>query len=181
MTDMAKLARPYAQAAFEYAKEQQQVQPWQHFLDSMADCATDKSVQKLLCNPNITTRQLADVFIELGSKALDLDVARANFMKQLAENRRLLVLPEIAKLFEQYVNDSEKTMHADVYSVVELSEGFKNTLADALQIKFGRKVMLHTKIDPRLIGGLLIRANDVVIDNSIRSQLERMQQSLANN
>lgn len=174
--DTAKLARPYAQAAFEYAQEHQQLPQWQRCLHRLADYAKTDSVRKILRDPNFTARQLADIFIELGGK--ELDKAQINFIKQLAENRRLPILFEIAKLFEQYVNDSEKTMYADVYSVIELNDGFKNKLAETLQTRFGRKVILRSKIDPKLIGGLLIRANDVVIDNSIRSQLERMQQSL---
>src|SRR5262249_50226350 len=133
------------------------------------------TVHHILQSPKYTAQQRAEMILSLittDNKPIQ------NFIQILAENNRLLLLPEIAKFFDELITEHEKKLDADIYSVVKLDEDNKKKLMQKLSEKTGRDVHLRCHIEPDLIGGLLIRMGDRVIDYSIRGELNRMKQQL---
>lgn len=170
--DMTTIARPYAMAAFEYALAKQELPGWETMLKSAAALAEDKSVARLLAAPNVSAEKLANLFCEILTPVASTE--KKNFIRLLAENRRLRVLPNIVKTFEALRAQYEKTLDVQVTSAVDLDANYKKTLADALTKRLHRTVSLQCTVDPNLLGGVVVRAGDLVFDGSVRGKLNRM-------
>lgn len=169
---MTIIARPYATAAFEYALEKQEIPAWQTFLETASQITNDKRVKRLLTDPAISKKQLAELYI--GILQSDLNPERQNFIDLLAENNRLDILPEIVTLFRSYRTQHEKAIDVRVLSAVPLDDNYKQRLDTALSKRLQRKVTMEYAVDANLLGGILVRAGDMVIDGSIRGKLNRL-------
>lgn len=176
MADMNTLARPYAKAAFEFALQQDKLSDWSQMLTTLAQVTRVETVEKLLHNPAMTTDQKAAVLLELCQEQLTED--GQNFIKALSDNRRLPLLPVIAELYEALKAEREKTVVARVTSAYELSSEQQKTLADALSKRLDLEVVIETEIDESLIGGVIIRTDDIVIDGSVRGKLAKLAEAL---
>ncbi len=173
MADRSTIARPYAKAAFRQASANSQLDSWSSLLDRGAACVADERVAALIGNPRITPTELAGLVTAVaGGEGVD-DKGR-NFLRLLADNRRLGFLPEIARLFQALKDEAEGTVDVTVTSATAMQDVEREQIAAALTRRFGRKVRVHTEVDPALIGGAVLRAGDLVIDGSIKSRLERM-------
>lgn len=172
MAEKATIARPYARAAFEYAREQNAFDRWSQVLASASAVAADERVAKLLTNPRVSVDDLVSLISEAAGGALD-DHGR-NFIATLAHNRRLGLLPEIAAQFETLRAEVENVADVRVTSAVKLNEAQQQRLSSALKKRLKREVRLHCEVDPSLIGGAIVRAGDFVIDGSLRARLERL-------
>ena len=172
MADRITIARPYAKASFKAASAAARLSQWSEALNTGAATVTDKRVAPLLGSPRTTPAQLAQLVIDLAGQNADAPVQ--NFLRTLAENRRLGFLPEIARLFDRMKDDAEGTVDVTVTSAAPLSSTEQDRLADALAKRFGRKVRVHADVDAKLIGGAVIRAGDLVIDGSYKSKLDRL-------
>ncbi|MDR3490545.1 MAG: F0F1 ATP synthase subunit delta [Gammaproteobacteria bacterium] len=169
---MTTIARPYAAAAFEYAASAKDFSNWNVMLEKAAYIAADASVMQLLCNPQVSTEQLKDLFCDILKPVLNTQMQ--NFIWLLAENNRLVALPDIAMLFKTSLATQEKTLNAEVVSAVELDKAYQQKLTKALTKRFERQVELSYQIDPTLLGGVIVRAGDMVIDGSVRGKLTRL-------
>lgn len=169
---LTTIARPYAQAAFEYALDNNDVVHWERMLSQAASITQNKTMQDLLVAPEITTSQLVDIYV--GILETQLDQQKKNFISLLGEYKRLSALPEIANLFSTYRAQYEKTITVQVSSAIPLDEANQQKFIDALTRRLKRKVSLECKVDSSLIGGALVRAGDLVIDGSVRGKLNRM-------
>ena len=176
MAEKSTIARPYAQAAFDIAKEAGDLKGWSDMLQLIAVVASDALMQDMISNPAIETSKVVDVIIGVAGDNLN-DTAK-NFINVLAENGRLNVLAEIAELYEQHRAEAEKTVEAEVTSAFPLSDAQKQQLIDALKNRLGRDVSLVAKTDENIIGGAIVRAGDLVIDGSVSSQLDKLGNSL---
>lgn len=172
MADKTTIARPYAKAAFEEARGESRLGPWSDALRAGAAVVTDPRVESLLGNPHVSSAQLADLVI--GIAGTQLGDHGANFVRTLAENRRLGYLPEIAVLFDELKDEAEKVIDVTVTSAAPLSDAQQKTLASALERKLKRGVRMQCHTDPTLIGGAVLRAGDLVIDGSLRTQLNKI-------
>lgn len=172
MADKLTIARPYARAAFEEAKQDDALGAWSDSLKVAAQVVQDARVASLLGNPHVTPPQLAQLFIEVGGRGLGEH--GANFVRTLAENGRLAFLPEISLLFERMKDEAQGVADVTVTSAATLDEAQQQKLSLALEKRLKRKVRLHTEIDPQLIGGAIIRSGDLVIDGSLSTRLERI-------
>lgn len=172
MTELFPLARPYAQAAFEYAAAQQHIAEWSTLLETLAKRVAQPTVQQLLHDPRYTIQQLAEIVLALTETKLDQ--AQENFIHLLAENHRLALLPQIATLFAEYVAVHAKRIAVDVSSAIELSNQERKNLQQALTKRLGLEVTLNCEVEPDLLGGLRLRMGDKVIDNSIRGQFAQL-------
>ncbi len=169
---MTTIARPYAAAAFEYAASAKDFSNWDKMLETAAYISADNSVIQLFSNPQVTTEQLKELFCDI--LAPQLNEQMRNFIWLLAENNRLAALPDISLLFKASLAAQEKTLNAEVTSAVELDETYQQKLMKALTKRFERQVELTYKIDPTLLGGVIVRAGDMVIDGSVRGKLTRL-------
>ncbi len=176
MSNLLSIARPYALAAFEAARDKQQLPAWKDFLESAAFIAIQPAVVRLLANPEISSAKLFELFHEL--LALQINEERKNFLLLLAQNKRLNVLPDIADSFNAYYAALEKISKVRVITAVEAQEDFRQNLTRALTHRIKREVTLNCEIDPSIIGGAIIHIGDRVIDGSIRGQLTRLLNNL---
>ncbi|MDF2867003.1 MAG: atpH [Gammaproteobacteria bacterium] len=177
MQESTTLARPYAKAAFEYALAHGQLSVWSAFLQRAAAIVNDPQVTKVLVDPRITREQAYQLLSGLCQGELD-EPQHNNLLHLLAENRRLGVLPEIATLFGKLCAEHEQTLQVQVITVIELNKEQQDKLIQALQQRLARKIILNFSQDAALLGGLLIRAGDKVIDLSLRGQLQRLNSKL---
>ncbi len=172
MAERATLARPYARAAFAQAQTGGALGVWSEMLANATAVVSDPRVKQLLLDPKVRNQQRIDFLAEmLGTK---LTEQGRNFLQMLAENRRLVLLPEIATMFETLRAEAEHTADVQVTSAVVLSDAQRQRLAAALNKRLKREVRLHCDVDPTLIGGAIIRAGDMVIDGSLKAQLDRL-------
>lgn len=176
MTNFANIARPYALAAFEYAREKQQLPAWKAFLNAAAITARDKAAHQLLKNPEVLSETLFDLFQDVLASTLDSE--RRNFLMLLAQNKRLLALPEISAQFDSYYAALEKTSHVRVVTAVEIQDDFRQKLAQGLSKRIQRDVTLQCEVDPTILGGAIIHLGDNVIDGSVRGKLNRLRENL---
>jgi len=182
MAEKITIARPYAKALFELAFEHRQLPKWLDVLAVAAAVAEDQGIRRLLVSPHLTTSQHADLFIEILEQALarrgGLEPAAAeamrNFTRTLAANRRLALLPEIFTIFARLKAESENTMDVTVRSAVPLDDALQSQYAGALRKRLKREVRVKGEVDPSLLGGAVLQADDLVIDGSLRGRLERL-------
>jgi F-type H+-transporting ATPase subunit delta len=172
MADKTTIARPYAKAAFEEARGENRLGPWSDSLHVAAAVVTDARVEALLCNPRVTSSELAQLIIDIAGP--QLGDHGANFVRTLAENHRLAYLPEISTLFDKLKDEAEKIVDVTVTSAAPLEDSQLKTLTAALERKLKRGIRMQCHTDPSLIGGAVLQAGDLVIDGSLRTQLNRI-------
>ena len=171
MADKSTIARPYAKAAFEEARDRKRLGPWSQALRASAAVVSDPRVAALLGNPRVTPEELAAFIIDAGP---GLDEEGRNFVRTLADNRRLAVLPEISALFDELKSEAEGVIEVTVTSAAPLDEAERRKLAQALERRLGRTIRMQCATDPALIGGAVLRAGDWVLDGSLRARLDRI-------
>jgi F-type H+-transporting ATPase subunit delta len=172
MAEKVTIARPYAKAAFEYAREHGAFARWSEVLGAASTIVVDPQVTGLLANPRVTPSQLVDLIA--GILGDTLDEHGKNFLNTLAQNRRLSLLPEIAAIYETLRADIEQIADVHVTSAMALTDEQRNRLAAALKKRLRREVRLHESVDPALVGGAVVRSGDLVVDGSLRAGLERL-------
>lgn len=172
MAEKATIARPYAKAAFEYARAANALALWSHGLALAAEVVADPRVAALTKDPHLTALDLVSLITEIEDPKPDPGIR--NFVHVLAENRRLLLLPEIAAHFEALRSEVENTVDVEVVSAVVLDAAQKEKLSQVLSTRLKRQVRMQTSVDAALIGGAVVRAGDLVIDGSLKGRLERL-------
>ena len=178
MAEAATIARPYAKAAFMAARDAKALPAWSEALGSAAALVGDAAVEALLTSPRMTIDQLVSVFAGLGGDAIGTQWQ--NFVRLLARNKRLGVLPQIASQYAMLRAQYENELDVEVTSAATMDAQQQGKLAAALKKRFKRDVRLTVDIDPALLGGAVIRAGDLVIDGSINGRLLRLASDLAN-
>ena len=174
MSQSMTLARPYARAAYNVARDGGQTAQWSQALAFSARVAGDPQVATVLGDPRLSREDAVRLVA-----ADDAPEAVRGFLGLLAANGRLAVLPEISGLFEQARAEAEHIVRATITSAAELGAGELESIKAALKRRFGREVEVQTAVDPALIGGAVIDAGEVVIDGSLRGKLQRLQTALA--
>jgi F-type H+-transporting ATPase subunit delta len=176
VAERATIARPYAKAAFEAARETGALAPWSAGLKVAAEIVVDARVTALIKNPELPAPTVADFIIGVGGDKLDARMQ--NFVRVLAENHRLLLLPEILAHYEVMRAEVENTVDVEVISAVKLDAGQTEKLAAALNTRLKRRVNMHNTVDASLLGGAVIHAGYLLIDGSLKGRLERLRTEL---
>lgn len=175
--ELTTIARPYARAAFGHALEQPEgLARWSRMLGLLAAAINEPAVQNILDNPLLTTADETALLRQL--MADDLPEDGSNFIEILAQYDRLALLPTISDLYELLKSNHEKTMDVEVTSAFEVSEAEKSSLQSALKNRLQREINIESTVDRALIGGVVIKAEDTVIDDSVRGRLERLSHAL---
>lgn len=180
MSGTITLARPYAKAIFEHALAQNKLSLWSQVLDDLDLLVKDKAAYHFLRNPNVTTEQQIELLQTPFLKNMphqELEIIN-NFLELLARNKRIFMLPEIASLFDLFRADHQKTLTVKVRSFSKFTVEQERKLKEALAERLKREVTLSITLDPSLIGGAVIQANNLVIDGSVRGQLEKLRMNL---
>jgi F-type H+-transporting ATPase subunit delta len=177
MSQAITTARPYAQAAFDEAQKQADLKGWSEMLLSLAEVVENAEVRAVISSPRVSRVQVESLMDALlGGQAKP---QQRNFVRVLVENQRLEVLPEIAALFEVLRAEAEKTVNVVVDSAFELSAAQQDKIVSSLKKRMGREIKLTCKVNKELLGGVVIRAGDQVIDGSARTRLSEMANALA--
>ncbi|MGH8454957.1 MAG: F0F1 ATP synthase subunit delta [Nevskiales bacterium] len=176
MADLSTLARPYAKAMFELARDSRQLKEWSAQLMALAQAVADPQLGRLIGHPALDRSQLADVFGQVLTKALNNE-GRA-LLKLLVENGRLKSAGFIAHQYEALRAEAESRVNVEVTSAAPVEPAQQNALAAAIKKRLSRDVAIEWKTDETLVAGAVIRAGDLVIDGSVRGELERLNTAL---
>jgi len=170
--DITTIARPYAEAVFARAQETGQVETWSEALATLSAIAADSDMAEQIGSPNVPRERLGDAILEIAGDGLSAEVR--NLVSLLATNNRLSTLPEIARLFEEVVIRHQGVRQVQVLSAYDLSEAAQKDLAAMLEKRLEAQVEMRVETDPSLIGGVEVRAGDLVIDGSVRGKLHKL-------
>jgi F-type H+-transporting ATPase subunit delta len=177
MAEAATIARPYAKAAFMWARDSDSLPEWSRALQASAAMSLNARIAELLTDPEFGEDKVVDMFAGLGGAKIDAHWQ--NFVRLLAENKRLEVLAEITEQYELLRAQFEHELDVEVTSAVPLSEAQKATMAASLKKRFKCDVRMTNAVDASLLGGAVIRAGDQIIDGSIKGRLQRLATDLA--
>ena len=177
MAERATVARPYAKAAFEYARAANAFAAWSEGLKAAAEIVADSRVASLTKSPAWTPADLVSLITDVAGAKLDSGMQ--NFVRVLTENHRLLLLPEISAHYAALRSAVENTVDVEVVSAVPLDAAQSSIFQSALSKRLKRQVRMHNSVDAALLGGAVVRAGDLVIDGSLRGRLERLATDLA--
>ncbi len=176
MSDLITIARPYAEAVFARAKETDTLDSWAETLEFLSTVVSDPSVADIVVNPAVEHGRRLQLLLDIGAEQLPEE--GQNLVRVLVENDRLPTLPEIAMLFHQMKSEHDGAIDVEVISAYALKPEAEKELAAALKKKLGREVNISSSKDPTLIGGVKIRAGDMVIDGSVAGQLSQLANEL---
>jgi F-type H+-transporting ATPase subunit delta len=172
VAERATIARPYAKAAFEYARAANAFAGWSQGLKTAAEIVADPRIGPLTKDPRWQGEDMVKLISEVAGS--NLDAGMQNFLRVLAENRRLLLLPEIAANYEVLRSAVENTVEVEVTSAVKLNDAQIEKLKAALGTRLKRQVRMQNSVDASLLGGAVVRAGDLVIDGSLKGRLQRL-------
>jgi F-type H+-transporting ATPase subunit delta len=176
MAELATLARPYANAVFDIAKSGGELDRWSRSLGFLAAATADERIGILLDAPEVSEQTKAHQLIEVCGE--ELSEAAKKFVQVLAKNKRLPLIEAIREQFEELRALEQQSLDVQVTSAYPLSDAQGQNLATALAKKFEKEVHLTSDIDESLIGGVVIRAGDMVIDGSVRGKLAKLAESI---
>jgi F-type H+-transporting ATPase subunit delta len=171
MAERTTLARPYAEAVFRLASEAASLQRWGDVLGYYAIAVADKDLAFALGDPRLSGDQIDTLMASLMD---DISEQEQALLGMLRENGKLQLLPEISSLFNELRASAEGTIDASVVSAFTLDEAQISNLAKMLKKELDRDVNITTSVDPSIIGGVIIRAGDTVIDGSVAGSLQNL-------
>ena len=174
--EITTVARPYAEAVFERAKESGQLDAWSDALGLLSAIASDPQMARQIGNPNVPRERVREMIQGVAGDGLPGEAV--NLLRLLADNGRLAALPEIAALFEARREADLGVRQVLVRSAFPLDDDARQTIANAMSRKLGGQVELTVEEDPALIGGIEVRSGDLVIDDSVRGRLEQLATAL---
>lgn len=176
MSSLTTLARPYAKAAFELARGDDNLAGWDELLGAVTQVVSDKAMVSWLQSPHYVSDKAVEVIVEAFGG--DVDARFQGYLGVLADNDRLLLCGEITRLYRQLRQVAEKRLEVRVVSAVALQESQAERMQSALARRFDCEITLNNDVDPDVLGGAIIYAGDQVIDGSILGRLKRLETSL---
>jgi len=178
MSSTTTLARPYAKAAFELAIAESATGRWNDMLDLASTAVTEKSLAGLLESPHASNSQIVQILSDTADDAFDARFK--DFLAVLAENKRLVLLSEIAILYQALREEADGLLRVRVVSAFALDDDQATRLKSALAKRYDREILLETDVDSSVIGGAVIYAGGEVIDGSLKDRLTKLSNSLSN-
>lgn len=177
MADLSTLARPYAKAAFELARDSKRLKEWGEALNALATAVKSPQLAGLIGHPALLKADLGDVLGQ--SLVAMLGEEGKSLVKLLVENNRLTVAPQIAEQFEALRAEAESRVDVEITSAVAIDPAQQQKLSDAVAKRLARAVVVSWKTDESLVAGAVIRAGDLVIDGSVKGELDKLRTALA--
>ncbi|WP_018691244.1 F0F1 ATP synthase subunit delta [Algicola sagamiensis] len=175
MSEMTTIARPYAKAAFEFAVEKGTVDEWAEMLFFAGEVTKNETMKSFLSG-SASAENAAELFVKVCGE--QLNEYGQNLVKIMAENGRLPAMSAVAELYAEFRAEYAKEMTVDVISATTLPEAQVEKIRTALEKRLARKVKLNCSVDINVVGGLVIKAGDTVIDGSLRGKLDRLSTAL---
>lgn len=175
MSELTTIARPYAKAVYDLAVEKNELVLWTEMLFFAAEVCHNETISEFIHGVN-SPDKLAEIFLSVCDE--QLNVFGQNLIKVMAENGRLALLPEVYVQFMAFRHEYEKQIDVEVISAVVLNKAQQNAIASKLEARLERKVKLNCSVDETLIAGVVIRAGDLIIDNSVSGSVRRLGDAL---
>lgn len=176
MTELATLARPYAEASFKCAKQAGNAGEWSDSLQFLSAVMQSPEVSAIVGNPRVSRARTSELLLDISQDHV-VDPAKS-LVKLLVENDKLKLLPTISTMFEQLKAEDEGYVNVDLISAYALSKSEQGKYVTMLEKLLNKKVNTSVTIDKSLIGGVVAKAGDKVIDGSIRGQLHQLAKRL---
>lgn len=176
MTELATLARPYAGAIYKLAKEAGTAEEWSNNLNFLSVAMEDELLASAAENPRVGKSQFTNLLLDIGKGHLSTE--GENLVRLLVENSRLSLVSQIHSIFEAYRAADEGYVDAEVVSAFPLTKEAEKQLAKTVEGVLKRKVHFKVSEDKSLIGGVIVRAGDTVIDASVSGQLQKLAKKL---
>ena len=172
MAEYLTVARPYAEAVFSLAHEQNALPVWSEMLRVASRVADDEQMRAALENPKLDVGAKESLFLSVCGT--DLNADGKNLIRVLIEAERINLLPQIRQLFGLLKDDADGVARAHITSAFAVDDRQIASLKSALERRFGKKIETTVSVDPELIGGATIVVGDTVIDASVRGELQAM-------
>ncbi len=176
MAERTTLARPYAAAAFKQAVAEDQLDRWSEMVQFLRAVSMDRTMAGVLVDPRIAADRKAEFLLEVASG--HLSKTGENFVRVLAANGRMGLLPEIGELFAERVSAHVGRSRVEIIAAFEVNAKFRQMMTGAMARRLGCEVELLVSQDKSLLGGAIVRAGDLVIDASLRGRLAALEVSL---
>lgn len=176
MAELSTIARPYAEAAFDLAREESALGAWSQMLRFGAAVVGDERVAEALDNPRLDASTKESLLLSIAGDRFDAQAR--NFIHVLVDADRVALLPQISAQFDALKDDAEATAKATIESAFELTDAQVAELKAALEKRFGRKIEASVSVNPELIGGARVTVGDAVIDGSVQAKLDAMSTQL---
>ncbi len=172
------LARRYAKALFSLGKEQNKIEEYSETLSTIAALyAETEAVVDALTNPLYPLEARQKVMAKI-AELVKADQIMTSFLNLLLEKKRAAILPDIADVMQAMVDEDQNISHGSVVSAIELDASLQKKIQETLEKITGNKVILETRVDPSIIGGIIAKVGDLVLDGSIKTQLNGLKESI---
>lgn len=164
------IARNYAEALLELARRADDLRGWGEMIDGIATgIESDRRLRVFLESPRVSMKQKNDIFEKAYGTSMPKTFVR--FLQALVRNRRQMLIPAIAHEFRDLVDQVEGRLHASVTVAREADEADRKLIGEQLSRALGKEVVPHFNVNPAIIGGVVVRVGDTVLDGSVRRRL----------
>jgi len=170
MSELSGLARPYAKAIFELARDSKAYAKWSDQLVLLDAIAADPDMQNIIQDPSVSDGKLTELILDVAAEAFDEQMR--NLVKLLVRNDRLSVVGYINQQYVVLRDEAEQIVEAQLITASEVGDAQKHAIETALSSRLGKQIKLEALVDESLIGGAVVRAGDWVVDGSVKAQLQ---------
>jgi F-type H+-transporting ATPase subunit delta len=172
-----ELARVYSEALFDAAREQGKIDVIREQLGEFVDALENhRELSTFFFSPSFSSREKKE---GIDRVLLGADESFVNFLKVLIDNHRMPVIFRIRKQYEALWREENRLLPVEITSAIELDESVARSIAERVEQQTGRRVELTRRVDESILGGLVVRVSNMILDASIRNQLERLRRQVA--
>ncbi|OQW91915.1 MAG: hypothetical protein BWK79_15805 [Beggiatoa sp. IS2] len=172
MAELATLARPYAKAVFDTAKETEDFALWSETLNFLTAMLENQQVVSIIAHPRIDKSTVRRILLDICES--QMTETGVSLIKILMDNDKLSIIPHIALQYERLRSEYQGYVEVEIASAYPVTPMQQQQAEAALQRRLGKGIVLKVTIDNTLIGGWLVRIGDQVIDLSIRGRLQQL-------
>jgi F-type H+-transporting ATPase subunit delta len=174
---MEEIARVYARSLFEVATERDKLDVVREELGQFADALDEsRELQTFLFSPYFSTEEKKE---GLAKAVTDADETTTNLLDVLLENHRMPVIFRIRREYDRLWEEANRLLPVEITSAVELDPSVAERIGDEIGRQTGRTVELTSSVDPDVIGGIVVRVGNSILDASIRTRLENLRKQVA--
>ncbi|HST04600.1 MAG TPA: F0F1 ATP synthase subunit delta [Chloroflexia bacterium] len=177
MPEHGAAARRYAQAVLDMAKKAGTLDQWKTELDMLNEMFGNEQTVSALEDPKLTHASEAKI-IDSVFAAEKVSPVAMNFLRLLAERRRLSLLPRIVEVFQELYHKEKGILVAYVTTAIPLDEAHKKRVTDQITRTTGKTVVLQTRTDPSILGGIITQIGDELVDASVATRLSELAEKL---
>ncbi len=173
---MQELADVYARSLFQVAQEHDSLDEIHEQLDEFADAVSEnRDLQVFLFSPYFSAQEKKE---SLGKLLEGADDNFYRFLELLAERSRMPVIFRIRRAFDDMWAEERRRLEVEVTSAIDLDEDTVKTIGERIEEQTGRDVQLEARVDPDVLGGIVLRVGNMVLDASVRARLERLRRQV---